>query len=147
MEELKKVHFRPLVNGNFVLDAYDRLGYHIERELKYMEIEISMLTQYYLDIRFRKGKEYRIWFQDIDFSRVSVPLYVSGYKVKANYFHALYAVIAEVGYYTSGFSKQINRDYLLNTKELAKFYINQDIEVIIRTLLQAAGVKEENLPE
>lgn len=146
MEELKKVHFRPLVNGNFVLDAYDRLGYHIERELKYMEIEISILTQYYLDIRFRKGKVYRIWFQDIDFSRVSVPLYVSGYKVKANYFHALYAVIAEVSYYTSGFSKQINRDYLLNTKELAKFYVNQDAEVMIKTLLEAAGVKE-HLPE
>lgn len=147
MEELKKVHFRPLVNGNFVLDAYDRLGYHIERELKYMEIEISILTQYYLDIRFKKGKEYRIWFQDIDFSKVSVPLYVSGYKVKANYFHALYAVIAEVSYYSSGCNKQINRDYLRNTKELAKFYVNQDIEVIIRTLLQAAGVKEEHLPE
>lgn len=146
MEELKKVHFRPLVNGNFVLDAYDRLGYHIERELKYMEIEIGILTQYYLDIRFKKGKVYRIWFQDIDFSRVSVPLYVSGYKVKANYFHALYAVIAEVSYYTSGFSKQINRDYLLNTKELAKFYVNQDVEVMIKTLLQAAGV-EEHLPE
>lgn len=147
MEELKKVHFRPLVNGNFVLDAYDRLGYHIERELKYMEIEISILTQYYLDIRFKKGKEYRIWFQDIDFSKVSVPLYVSGYKVKANYFHALYAVIAEVSYYTSGFSKQVNRDYLRNTKELAKFYVNQDVEVMIKTLLQAAGVKEEHLPE
>lgn len=147
MEELKKVHFRPLVNGNFVLDAYDRLGYHIERELKYMEIEISILTQYYLDIRFKKGKEYRIWFHDIDFSKVSVPLYVSGYKVKANYFHALYAVIAEVSYYTSGFSKQVNRDYLRNTKELAKFYVNQDVEVMIKTLLQAAGVKEEHLPE
>lgn len=147
MEELKKVHFRPLINGNFVLDAYDRLGYHIERELKYMEIEISILTQYYLDIRFKKGKEYRIWFQDIDFSKVSVPLYVSGYKVKANYFHALYAVIAEVCYYTSGCSKQINRDYLRNTKELAKFYVNQDVEVMIKTLLQAAGVKEEHLPE
>lgn len=147
MEELKKVHFRPLVNGNFVLDAYDRLGYHIERELKYMEIEISILTQYYLDIRFKKGKEYRIWFQDIDFSKVSVPLYVSGYKIKANYFHALYAVIAEVSYYTSGFSKQVNRDYLRNTKELAKFYVNQDVAVIIKTLLQAAGVKEEHLPE
>lgn len=147
MEELKKVHFRPLVNGNFVLDAYDRLGYHIERELKYMEIEISILTQYYLDIRFKKGKEYRISFQDIDFSKVSVPLYVSGYKVKANYFHALYAVIAEVSYYTSGFSKQVNRDYLRNTKELAKFYVNQDVEVMIKTLLQAAGVKEEHLPE
>lgn len=147
MEELKKVHFRPLVNGNFVLDAYDRLGYHIERELKYVEIEISILTQYYLDIRFKKGKEYRIWFHDIDFSKVSVPLYVSGYKVKANYFHALYAVIAEVSYYTSGFSKQVNRDYLRNTKELAKFYVNQDVEVMIKTLLQAAGVKEEHLPE
>lgn len=147
MEELKKVHFRPLVNGNFVLDAYDRLGYHIERELKYMEIEISILTQYYLDIRFKKGKEYRIWFQDIDFSKVSVPLYVSGYKIKANYFHALYAVIAEVSYYASGCNKQINRDYLRNTKELAKFYVNQDVEVMIKTLLQAAGVKEEHLPE
>lgn len=146
MEELKKVHFRPLANGNFVLNAYDRMGYHLERELKYTEMEICLLTQYYLDIRFKREKEYRIWFHDIDFSRVSVPLYVSGYKVKANYFHALYAVIAEVSYYASGFSKQINRDYLLNTKELAKFYVNQDVEVMIKTLLQAAGV-EEHLPE
>lgn len=146
MEELKKVHFRPLVNGNFVLDAYNHLGYHIERELKDIDIEISMLTQYYLDVRFKKGKEYRIWFRDVDFSRVSVPLYVSRYKLRSNYFHALFAVIAEVSYYTSGFSKQINRDYLLNTKELAKFYVNQDVEIIIKTLLQAAGVKEELLP-
>ncbi|MBO5031679.1 MAG: hypothetical protein J6D08_07310 [Lachnospiraceae bacterium] len=147
MEELKKVHFRPLVNGSFVLEAVTPLGYHIERELRYIEIEISMLTQYYIDIKFKKGKHYRIWFRDIDFSRVSVPLYVSGYKLKSNYFHALYAVIAEVSYYTSGFSKQINRDYLLKTKELAKFYVNQDVEIIIKTLLEAAGVKEEYLPE
>ena len=143
MEELKKVHFRPLINGNFILDAYDRLGYHIERELRYIEIESSMLSQYDLVIRFKKGKEYRIWFQDIDFSRVSVPLYVSGYRVESNYFHALYAVIAEVSYYVSGFSKEINRDYLMNTKELSKFYINQDVEVIINILLRAAGVDEE----
>lgn len=146
MVELQKISLRPLINGNFVLDAYDRLGYHLERELKYTEMELCMLTQYYLDIKFKRGKEYRIWFRDIDFSRVSVPLYVRGLKVKANYLHALYAVIAEVSYYISGFSKQINRDYLLNTKELAKFYVNQDVEVMIKTLLQAAGV-EEHLPE
>lgn len=146
MEELKKVHLRPLMNGNFVLEAINRWGYRIQEELRFVEIKSVMLTQYYLDISFKKGKEYRIWYHDIDFSRVSVPLYVSGYKVKANYFHALYAVIAEVSYYTSGFSKQINRDYLLNTKELAKFYVNQDVEVMIKTLLEAAGV-EEHLPE
>lgn len=146
MEELKKVHLRPLMNGNFVLEAINRWGYRIQEELRFIEIQSVMLTQYYLDIRFKKGKEYRIWYQDIDFSRVSVPLYVSGYKVKANYFHALYAVIAEVSYYASGFSKEINRDYLLNTKELAKFYVNQDVEVMIKTMLKAAGV-EEHLPD
>lgn len=144
MEELRKVHFRPLINGNFVLDAYNRLGYHIERELRYIEIDISMLTQYYLDIKFKDGKNYRIWFRDIDFSRVSVPLYVSGYRVRANYFHALYAVVAEVSYYASGFSEKINRDYLMGTKELAKFYVNQDVEIIIKILLQAARVKEDS---
>ena len=146
MEELKKVHLRPLMNGNFVLEAINRWGYRIQEELRFIEIKSVMLTQYYLNIRFKKGKEYRIWYQDIDFSRVSVPSYVSGYKVKANYFHALYAVIAEVSYYASGFSKEINRDYLLNTKELAKFYINQDVEVMIKTMLKAAGV-EEHLPD
>lgn len=143
MEELKKVRFRPLINGKFVLDAYNSLGYHIERELKFVEIESSMLTQYCLEIRFKKGKEYRIWFHDIDFSKVAVPLYIRGYRLKANAFHALYAVIAEVSYYASGLSSQINRDYLMNTKELSKLYVNQDVEIIIKTLLQAAGVKEK----
>lgn len=140
--ELKKVHFTPLVNGNFVLSAYTPRGYTIERELRYNEIKYAMLMQYNLDILFKDGKEYRIWYGDVDFSRPSVPMYVRKYRLKSNYFHALYAVIAEVSFYACGFSKQINRDYLRNTKELSKFYVNQDLEVMIRIFLQSAGVDE-----
>lgn len=143
-EELKKVRFRPLINGNFVLDAYTKLGYHLEKELRYPEVESAVMTQYNIDIVFKTGKRYTIWFRDIDFSHISVPLYVKGYRVKSNYYHALYAVIAEVSYYTRGLSKEINRDYLLNTKELAKFYVNRDLDIIIKILIKAAGGVEQS---
>lgn len=142
MEDLRKVHFRPLPNGNFVIDAYDRLGYHIERELRFVEMEGSLLFQDYLQITFKRGKSYRIWFRDIDFGRGSVPLYVRGGRVKSDYFHAVYAVIAEVSYFASGCSEKINREYLRNTPELAKFYANRDLEAMIRVMLEAAGVSE-----
>lgn len=58
---------------------------------------------------------------------------------------ALYAIVAEVSYYLSGFSKEINRDYLINTKEISKFYINRDVDIIIKELLKAAGIDEEGL--
>lgn len=142
--ELKKVHFMPLLNGNFVLSAYTPRWYHIERELKFNEIKYAMLMQNNLDILFKDGKGYRIWYSDVDFSQPSVPMYVRKCKIKSNYFHALYAVIAEVSFYACGFSKQINRDYLRNTKELSKFYVNQDLEVMIRIFLQSAGVAEDS---
>jgi len=56
----------------------------------------------------------------------------------------LYAIIAEVSYYTRGLSKEINRDYLLNTKALAKFYVNRDLDIIINVLLKAAGGVEQS---
>jgi len=143
-EELKKVHFRPLINGNFVLDGYNRFGYHIEKEICCPDLELVVMTQYNMDIVFKKGKRYTVWFRDIDFSKISVPLYVKGYRVKADCCHALYAIIAEVSYYTRGLSKEINRDYLLNTKALAKFYVNRDLDIIINVLLKAAGGVEQS---
>ena len=38
-------------------------------------------------------------------------MYINKYKMKSTYLHALYAIVAEVSYYLSGFSKEINRDY------------------------------------
>lgn len=144
MKELKRVHFRPQPNGNFVLEGYTSMDFYIERELKSTEIESSILTEGCLEIRFKNGKEYRIWFHDIDFGKASVPMYIRrGYLLKADVFHALYALAAEVSHYAGGFSSQINRDYLMNTKELSQMYASQDVEVIIKTLLEAAGVKEE----
>lgn len=67
--------------------------------------------------------------------------------MKSTYLHALYAIVAEVSYYLSGFSKEINRDYLINTKEISKFYINRDVDIIIKELLKAAGIDEEGLPD
>ena len=58
--------------------------------------------------------------------------------------HALYAIIAEVSYYTRGLSKEIKRDYLINTKALAKFYVNRDLDIIINILLKAAGGGEQS---
>lgn len=49
MEELKCVHFRPLISGNFVLEGLTYKGLHLEKELSIQEVESSMLTQYYLD--------------------------------------------------------------------------------------------------
>lgn len=121
------------------------MDFYIERELKSTEIESSILTQDCLEIRFKNGKEYRIWLYDIDFGKASVPMYIRrGYLLKADVFHALYAVIAEVSHYAGGFSSQINRDYLMNTKELSQVYANHDVEVMIKTLLEAAGVKEKS---
>ena len=65
--------------------------------------------------------------------------------MRATYLHALYVIVAEVSYYLSGFSKEINRDYLINTKEISKFYINRDVDIIIKELLKAAGIDEEGL--
>lgn len=56
--------------------------------------------------------------------------------------HALYAVVAEVSYYLSGFSKEINRDYLMNTLGISKLYINRDVDIIIKELLKAAGERQ-----
>ena len=103
--------------------------------------------QFYIDIRLKTGREYRIWYYDMDMSRVSVPMYINKYKMKSTYLHAIYAVVAEVSYYLSGFSKEINRDYLMNTSEISKLYINRDVDIIIKELLKAAGVDEEGLPD
>lgn len=143
MEDLRKWHLRPLPNENFVLDGYDGVGFHLERELRFEEMQIPQLHQDYIQIRFKNSKkEYRLWWKDINFSRPSVPLYIRGDKLHSRYFHAIYAVIAEVSYYACGFSKEINREYLKNTHELAKFYVNRDLEAMIKTMLKAAGVEE-----
>ena len=105
------------------------------------------MMQFYIDIRLKTGREYRIWYYDMDMSRVSVPMYINKYKMKSTYLHAIYAVVAEVSYYLSGFSKEINRDYLMNTSEISKLYINRDVDIIIKELLKAAGVDEEGLPD
>lgn len=105
------------------------------------------MMQFYIDIRLKTGREYRVWYYDMDMSRVSVPMYINKYKMKSTYLHAIYAVVAEVSYYLSGFSKEINRDYLMNTSEISKFYINRDVDIIIKELLKAAGVDEEGLPD
>ena len=62
--------------------------------------------------------------------------------MKSVYLHALYAVVAEVSYYLSGFSKEINRDYLMNTLGISKLYINRDVDIIIKELLKAAGERQ-----
>ena len=89
--------------------------------------------------RYEKAVEAcRVWLRAV--VGVSVPMYINKYKVRATYLHALYAIVAEVSYYLSGFSKEINRDYLMNTKEISKFYINRDVDIIIKELLKAAGI-------
>lgn len=105
------------------------------------------MMQFYIDIRLKTGREYRIWYYDMDMSRVSVPMYINKYKVRATYLHTLCAIVAEVSYYLSGFSKEINRGYLINTKEISKFFINRDVDIIIKELLKAAGIDEEGLPD
>ena len=83
----------------------------------------------------------------MDMSRVSVPMYINKYKMKSTYLHAIYAVVAEVSYYLERIDKEINRDYLMNTSEISKLYINRDVDIIIKELLKAAGVDEEGLPD
>lgn len=147
MEELKRVHLRPLVSGDFVIDGITYRGKHIEEKLDVQSVDLCLMTQFYIDIRLKTGREYRIWYYDMDMSRVSVPMYINKYKMKSTYLHAIYAVVAEVSYYLSGFSKEINRDYLMNTSEISKFYINRDVDIIIKELLKAAGVDGEGLPD
>ena len=142
MEDLTKVYLRPLPNGNFVLEAYNGVGYHIEREIRFVELKSCMLIQEHMTLEFKKGKAYRIWLCDLDFSRTWIPLYVRGGLLRASYFHILYALAAEVSYYVSGFSKEINRKYLRNTREFADFWKNQDMEVMLGILLRVAGAKE-----
>ena len=145
MEELKRVHLRPLVSGDFIIDGITYKGQHIEKKLDVQSVNLCLMMQFYIDIKLTTGREYRIWYHDMDMSRVSVPMYINKYKVRATYLHALYAIVAEVSYYLSGFSKEINRDYLINTKEISKFYINRDVDIIIKEMLKAAGIDEEGL--
>ena len=118
MEKLKRVHLRPLISGDFVIEGITYKGKHIEEKLDVQSVDLCLMMQFYIDIRLKTGREYRIWYYDMDMSRVSVPMYINKYKVRATYLHALYAIVAEVSYYLSGFSKEINRDYLMNTKEI-----------------------------
>lgn len=147
MKELKRVHLRPLISGDFIIDGITYKGQHIEKKLDVQSVNLCLMMQFYIDIRLKTGREYRIWYYDMDMSRVSVPMYINKYKVRATYLHALYAIVAEVSYYLSGFSKEINRDYLMNTSEISKFYINRDVDIIIKELLKAAGEDEEGLPD
>lgn len=147
MEELKRAHLRPLISGDFVIDGITYKGQHIEEKLDVQSVDICLMMQFYIDIKLKTGRKYRIWYYDMDMSRVSVPMYINRYRVRSTCLHALYAVVAEVSYYLSGFSEAINRDYLMNTKELSKFYINRDVDIIIKELLKAAGVDEEGLPD
>lgn len=142
-EELTRVRLKPLPNGNFVLDAYNNLGYHIEKELRFPEVKSCLLTQEFLNIRFKNDKVYKIWLCDLDFSKPWVPLYVRGGVLKAGYLHILYALASEVSYNLCGFSTEINRNYLRNTKEFADFWKNQDMEKMLEALMKTAkgGVK------
>ena len=143
MHSLIKVRLRPLPNGNFVLDAYDHLGCHIKKELRFVELRSCMLCQDHLTLEFKKGKKYEIWLCDLDFSKPWVPLYIRGGRQGEGYLRILYDLAAEVSQYVFGFSKEINRDYLRSFKDSEKFWKNQDMDVMLRILLRAAG---KNIP-
>ena len=104
MEKLKRVHLRPLISGDFVIEGITYKGKHIEEKLDVQSVDLCLMMQFYIDIRLKTGREYRIWYYDMDMSRVSVPM------------------------------------YLMNTKEISKFYINRDVDIIIKELLKAAGI-------
>lgn len=139
--DLKKVHFQPLADGTIILEGYDNYGYRIERELNFKNVESADFTQEYLDVKFRNRKKvYRIWIKNIDFSKVMAPLYVRGFEVQSNCFHALYSVVAEASYYISCVDMNINFNFLRETPEISKFLSDKDITDMIETMFHAAGV-------
>lgn len=139
--ELKKVHLKALADGTIILEGYDNYGYHIERELNYASIENADFTQEYLDVKFRKRKKvYRVWLKNIDFSKVIVPLYVRGFSVKENCIHAFYAVVAEASYFINDWCKGLNFEYLKETPEISKFYVDKNLAAMIDIMVHAAGI-------
>ena len=44
MEELKRVHLRPLVSGDFIIDGITYKGQHIEKKLDVQSVSYTHLT-------------------------------------------------------------------------------------------------------
>lgn len=48
-------------------------------------VDLCLMMQFYIDIRLKIGREYRIWYYDMDMGRVSVPMYINNRDVKDSF--------------------------------------------------------------
>lgn len=135
MQDLTKVSFSQLPDGEFRLYGYTDQGQYVEKKFHSREANSSQLTNTCLEFA-SGGRKYRVWFCDLDFSKLIIPFYHLGVVPQSNGFYALYILMAEVSYYVSGCSMGININYLMTQPALTKYKLH--LSVLLNNILRTA---------
>lgn len=146
MVELRRWRLRLDDTGDYILNGVNKHGIIVSKPIKKKNIERIDLDTSFLQIHL-SNRIYRLWFREVDLSKPIVPMRIMKRQPRQSYLDAVYCLIAEVSYYLSGFEKEVNRDYLQNTKNLQMYFgdvADKDgsfhLETAIDILLQVGGV-------
>lgn len=148
MEELKNIRLSVLADGTMRIEGDNHLGYRTRLELNAStEYECPRISSSCFECRI-DGYLIRLNFKDFDMRKPIAPLRLRGLRPRQNYLYAVHAMVAEVSYYACGFADTINKDYLLNTPEVAIFIKDDafDLDLALSLFLKAAGVDDKADP-
>lgn len=147
MVELGRWRLRLDDDGNYILSGVNKHGIIVSKSITKQNIQRIDLDTSFLQIHL-SNRIYRLWFKNADLSKPVVPMRIMKKQPRQSYLDAVYCLIAEVSYYLSGFEKEVNRDYLRNTKSLQVYFgdvADEDgsfqLETAIDILLRAGGVR------
>lgn len=151
MEKLLKWRIYPIGNGEFILVGVTSYGRKIEQKISKKNLKQAKLNTSYLQIFVNIGCCYRLWFKDADFSKPITPMRVMKKTPQRYVLDAVYCLMAEVSMFVCGFSKEVDKDYLRNERNIGVFFNDDpndeygfDLNIAVNLLLKAADGVEKS---
>lgn len=140
-------------DGSFILTGVGRYDRLVRIPVKQDDINYAKLDTSYLQLNMNNKIEgYQLWFKDADMSKAIAPMRAVKRQPKQSTIDAVYCMMAEVSMYLCGFVKEVNKDYLRNTKPLSVFFNNSaddgvefNLDIAVEILLKT-GANEKISP-
>lgn len=151
MGNLLKWRIYPVGNDEFILVGVTGYGRKIEEKISRKNLKQIKLNTSYLQMFVCYGCCFRLWFKDADLSKPITPMRIMKKTPQRFVLDAVYCMMAEVSMFVCGFSKEVDKDYLRNTKPIAVFFNDDpndeygfDLDIAVNLLLKTAGGVEQS---
>lgn len=141
MDKLKNIRLHILSNNGIAIEGDGERGLHKEFIVdNSTECLAPSLTTSWFSVCVR-GYPILLKFSNFNMDKPIPPLRIMGKRPIQKYLYAVYCLAAEASYYKFGFTDHLNKEYLMQTKEIAVFYNDKDfdIDMALNLFLHANG--------